>query len=210
MATTALDEAFAALTAAVAAEREAAGTLAYRLTTVRLLLEAGEPQLLAEGLAELELATARLEAAGRRRGQARDDLCGPLALQHDRATLAQLIARAPRPWNSHLSHHRDALREAFVRIGRDAAADRERAQAALDEVRGRLGLRDPSRHLEAVPAPGELRLADDLHLASVVTELRVREVTYESIVGLTADPLPDELVAFVGTGRSTALTSPSE
>lgn len=198
MATTALDGAFAALTAAVAAEREAAGTLAYRLTTVRLLLEAGEPQLLSDGLAELELAAAHLDAVVRRRQQARLDLVGPLALEPDTATLAELAARAPAAWAPQLAEHRAALSELVERIRLEAARQRTRAQRALADVRGRLEPSDGRRHLEALPRPGEHQLVADLDLGALVTELRVREVTYEGLVEITTALPGPELTAFVG------------
>lgn len=210
MATTALDTAFAALTAAVAAERESTGVLAYRLTTVRLLLDGGEPQLLSEGLAELELAAAGREAAGRRRQQARGDLMGPLGIDPSKADLGCFAATAPEQWSQPLDDHRIALQELVERLGRDTAAVRDRSQRALADVRRRLGPGGRRRHLEALPSEQQRRLLADLDLESLVTELRIREVTYEGVTEVTAELLPDDLVRFVGLPVARSLTSSGE
>lgn len=198
MATTALDGAFAALAAAVAAERDAAGMLAYRLATVRLLLEAGEPQLLTEGLAELELAAAGLEAAGGRRRQASRVLAGTLGIAPDTATLPGLAAQAPARWAPTLVRERDALQELVARIRREAQEHGDRAQRALEHVRRRLGTSpERDRRVAPLPHPGERELVADLDLAALVTELRAREITYEGLVDVTTSLLPPDLPDFV-------------
>lgn len=181
MTTTALDDAFATLTAAVQAEREAATLLVDHLTRVRLLLENGDAEPLPDGLAELELGAAGLDAACRRREQARQDLCGVLGIEDGRCTLARLAARAPAPWAQQLAEHRSALRELAERIEREAAADRRRAERDLDAVHRRLTQAGSGGPASA----GERRLVADLDLTTLVTELRVREVTYEAIIAVT-------------------------
>lgn len=196
MTTTALHDVATDLTTAVGAERAAAESLAYRLTAVRLLLDEGEPPLLPDALAELELAAEELTAAGRRRETARGALADRSPSTRGRA-LAELVAELPRPWSVTLEEHRLALHEIVERIGRAAATDGARGRAALEGVRRRLGASEPRRHLEAVPHPRELQLVEDLDLAGVVTELRVREVTYEGLIAVMASVPPTDLVAFV-------------
>lgn len=194
MTTTALDRAFAALASAVQVEHDAATILVDRLTSVRLLLEDGDSEGLPDHLGELELAAARLDAAGRRREQARGDLCGALGMADGSCTLTRLTARAPAPWAEQLAQHRSALRELAERIEREAAVGQRRAERHLDDLRRMLG-RPASG---GAASAGERRLVADLDLTTLITELRVREVTYEAIIAVTSDVGSDGLTGFVG------------
>lgn len=187
MTTTALDGAFAALSAAVQVEREAAQALAEELAGIRRLLEAGAHERLPDRVGELELAAARLEAAGRRREQARGDLCGALGIEHRRCSLARLAARAPAPWAERLAADRSALRELSDRITREAAADRRRAERDLRTLHELIGEGACAPEELATPASaGERRLVADLGIAPLVTELRLRELTYETLIAVTS------------------------
>lgn len=200
MMTTALDRAFATLATAVRLEREAAEVLVDHLTRIRQLLEDEETDRLSDGLTELELAAAGLDAAGRRAEQARQDLCSALGTEEGRCTLARLAARAPAPWAEHLAEHRSVLHELAERIELEAAADRRRAERHLHALRRLLG--QPGSP-DAATA-GERRLIADLDLTTLVTELRVREVTYEAIVSVTSDLGSQGTGVFAGRGtRST-------
>lgn len=188
MTTTALDGAFAALTAAVQAERRAATDVVDHLARVRLLLEEGAYERLAGALGELELAAAGLDAAGRRREQVRRDLCGALGIGEGPCTLARLVARAPAPWAEALAEDRSALRELAERIEREAAEDRRRAEHDLAVLRRAIGRSSPvGAGLGSAASPGERRLVADLELAPLLTELRIREITFEAIIAVTSE-----------------------
>lgn len=198
--TTALDGAFATLASAVRAERDAAVAVAEELVGVRRLLDAAAHDRLPHVVGDLELAAARLEAAGRRREQARRDLCAALALEDRPCTLAVLAARAPAPWAERIAEDRSALHDLSDRITREAAAERcraEREQGALHQLIGEGRL--PGAEGPATPAsPGERRLVADLGMAPLVTELRLREVTYETLIAVTKGLAPRRLSVLTG------------
>ena len=186
MTTTALDGAFGALTTAVQVERAVAADLLEHLTRIRLLLEAGGFEPLPERLTQLELVAARLDAASRHRRQATRDLSGALGVGDGPDAFAQVIARAPTPWREQLADHRAALRELNERIEQEATADRQRAERELDALHRRMAPDGEDEARATGPASsGERRLAADLDLATLVTELRVREIVYESIIDAT-------------------------
>lgn len=189
----------AAATDAVADERQHAETLLYRLTTAKLLLGAGEAAFLPRALAEVELVTAQLESAGRQRDHTVAALASAWRMDAAELTLPRLAARAPHPWSLALTDHLEGLVELTDRIATTAATDRSLAATALDFVRRRLA--PGPRRLEDVGHPRELELVRELQLDTVVTELRVQEITYEMVIDAAAACLPAGLRAFLGEHR---------
>lgn len=202
MGTTDGEPAIAAVADAISAERRQAETLLYRLTTAKLLLGAGDALLLPQALAEVELATAGLESAGTRRAAAVGALAASWQRDPDSLTLPRLLAAAGPPWSTELTEHLRALRHVTARIATTAATDRALAAAALDFVRRRLA--PTPRRLEPVGVGRELELAEELDMAAALTELRVQEVTYETVIDAAEASVPRDLLRFLGVSSQAA------
>ena len=121
-------------------ERQLLELLQFKFEQQRLLLQAGRTQWLSHATREVEmvleqLRRAELERAGRVEAACRELGLPPLA------SLRQLAAAAPEPWDGVLRRHREAMAgmaEEIALLAADIegllAQGREAAQAALGQV----------------------------------------------------------------------------
>jgi len=118
-------------------ERRLLELLQFKLTEEQLLVAAGRVRWLPSATREVELIMIELQRAELTRAVAVDELAVDLGLGPN-ASLAELAAAAPEPWNGVFERHRHALDVAVQEVN-DLADESHRLLACkVDDIRAAL------------------------------------------------------------------------
>jgi hypothetical protein len=123
----------AELSGALWAVRGLLERLAYRLEVQRALVETGRATWVARAAQEVEIALEQVRGAELVRAVDTAPVALALGLDAD-ATLSQIAALAPAPWDDLLAEHRTALLEATRDLTESAAANRDVLAAGAQAV----------------------------------------------------------------------------
>jgi hypothetical protein len=113
--------------------RELLDLVCYLLTVQRLLATAGEARWLSYSAQQLDVATQQIRRTEIVRAGAADDAAAALGLK-PAATLAEIAAAAPVPWDDILGEHRDALRTMAEKVAAARAATEQALRSGADAV----------------------------------------------------------------------------
>jgi hypothetical protein len=128
------DDAWAALCTRLWVERDLLEELLFKLSEVQLVVGSGSTRWLNRADDEARRALEALQDTEVVRAVAVEDLIQRCRLGSD-ATLRELIAIAPAPWDSLLSDHCEELRNLALSIDAAANENRRRLQLGLDTTR---------------------------------------------------------------------------